>query len=268
MVARALIDGDVVAYRAAAGATQVIQWEAEVASVAVYPDRAADVAVRTVREWASLANVGEPIVCLSSPHNFRKVLLPTYKAGRKPKPEAYPAAVAALRAAYDTREVAGLEADDLLGILLTTPKYAGSVVLTIDKDLRTVPGLHLNPDKETFPGLVSEGKANLMWLMQSLHGDSTDNYSGVPGIGPKKAAKILAGLDCTDPLIGWGRVVGTYRAHGLTDADAITTTRVARILRRADYDKSSKEVLLWHPRTPPRLPLARFSSASTLTPPT
>ena len=98
---------------------------------------------------------------------------------------------------YRTERLHGLEADDLLGILATTlPKYSDAIVVSLDKDLRTIPGRHLNPSKETSPAVVrviTELEADTAWLMQTLMGDSTDGYTGVPGIGPKKAEKILCG---------------------------------------------------------------------------
>lgn len=150
---------------------------------------------------------------------------------------------------YRTERLHGLEADDLLGILATTPpKYDDAIVVSLDKDLRTIPGRHLNPGKETEPVVVTELEADHSWLMQTLTGDTSDGYVGIPGVGPKKALKIL--MNTSSLAAKWRRVVEAFRADKLTEADALTQARVARILRRSDYDKDSKSVLLWHPTTP------------------
>jgi DNA polymerase-1 len=45
----------------------------------------------------------------------------------------------------------------------------------------------------------------------------------------------------------WERVVSAYEKAGLSEAEAITQARVARILRASDYDFVNKSVKLWSP---------------------
>jgi DNA polymerase-1 len=89
-----------------------------------------------------LAGCKRAVVCFTGINNFRRRLLPTYKSNRVAgKPLVYHETVQAVAERYRTERMEGLEADDLLGILATTlPKYAGAVVVSIDKDMRTFPG--------------------------------------------------------------------------------------------------------------------------------
>jgi 5'-3' exonuclease len=78
-----------------------------------------------------------------------------------------------------------------------------SVIVSIDKDLLQIPGSHYNFVKSEFTE-VSEEEGMFSFYIQLLMGDSTDNVSGCPGIGPKKAEKALR------PFIGDEE--GMYRA--------------------------------------------------------
>jgi DNA polymerase-1 len=180
--------------------------------------------------------------------------------------------VEAVTERFPTIVIDGLEADDVMGILATTDRFIGeSVVVTLDKDLRTVPGVHFNPLKDTKPLRVTDAQADYWWLTQALTGDTTDFYKGIPGCGPKKAEKILGPLHPkASPAILWPKVLAAYHAASLTESDALQQARVARILRRCDYDKSTKEVLLWHPTQPTRLSLLSLTARnlSTATAPT
>lgn len=79
-----------------------------------------------------------------------------------------------------------LEADDLLSALQDEDTY----IVSVDKDLRQVPGLHYDLDQKKIITIESED-ALITLAKQMLTGDSTDNIGGLEGIGPKKAEKIL-----------------------------------------------------------------------------
>jgi hypothetical protein len=250
-VPTALIDADIAAFRAAAGGETKIDWGDGETSTSVNPHAAADAAVQTIRVWMRLADCDKAICCFTGRNNFRKIVLPTYKHHRagKSKPQAYTYVVQRVREEFPSQLVDGLEGDDLMGIMLTNGRYPGAVCVTLDKDLRTVPGLHFNPIKDRKPVAVSEAQADYKWLTQTLTGDITDGYTGLPGIGPKKAAKILGEHPASAKVL-WPKVQQAYIAAKLTVTDALTQARVARILRATDYDRATKSVLLWHPRDP------------------
>ncbi len=192
----------------------------------------------TINQWVSMipdkgiGKVRTPVVCLSvmGKKNFRHKLYPKYKANRKDreKPRMLDAAYEILSIRPDARQCVGLEADDLLGIYQTwcTAQRRKSIIVTVDKDLQTIPGLHWNPVKKVF-SRVTEDESDYRYHVQWLTGDSTDNYPGAPGIGPVKAEKILA--DClreerTDV------VLETYKALGVKKKDALIQGKLARIL--------------------------------------
>lgn len=199
------------------------------------------------------------VVCLSDPdRNFRKDILPTYKGNRDPSK------VPIIRAdlhrhlltAYPSKWKAGLEADDVMGIIATNPKlYPGAmkIIATMDKDLQTVPG-YLYNWKRGEMRRVTEHDADYFHLFQTLTGDLTDGYSGCPGIGPVRAAAILDpnGKGPFDPELGfvewaWGEIVAAYEKRGLTEEDALVQARVARILRHQDFNYKTQEPKLWQP---------------------
>jgi DNA polymerase-1 len=258
----ALIDGDIAAYRAACALQRDYQWEPGHKASVANNQEAADAALWTIAAWTKLSGCNDQLVAFTGRHNFRKLVLPSYKANRAgvSKPLAYEYTVNACRERFRSELIDGLEADDILGILATSPKYDGAVVCTLDKDLRTVPGRHLNPLKDTRPVTVNAVQGAYRWLLQTLRGDAVDGYTGIPGVGPKKA---LLALGAEAPVsVLWPRVVAAYHDSGLTEVDALTQARVARILQRCDYDRETKEILLWHPTTPLRLSLAALSPTS------
>jgi 5'-3' exonuclease len=254
----ALIDADICAYRASSIKTEGMEDEDGTPGDLEFlpPPVAADIACKTVEQWARKADNAQPLLAFSGVGNWRKVVMPTYKANRSGM--ARPIHLGTVRKTmcqrFDHRVVDGLEADDVIGILATRPKYADAIIVSPDKDLMTVPGRHLSPLKDEGIIVINEAAANYRWMLQTLTGDTSDGYRGIPRVGPKKAQAILYGAVGTMPAM-WHRVVEAYRNAGLTEDDALMTARVARILRTTDYDKTTKEVILWHLTTPQRLAL-------------
>ena len=261
----ALIDGDLAAYRASAATQASIDWgDGEAPSIHANPSEAIEAALHTIRLWVETADCNKVLVALSGHGNFRKAVLPTYKANRSgvARPVALQMVHQAIRDTFPTASVDGLEGDDILGLALTSPRLQGKAVcVSGDKDMRTLPGFHLNPARDRLPVWVSEAEANRFWMTQTLVGDACDNYRGCPKIGPVKAARLLEGWDGSDVLEGFSRVRGAFvalqKGHhpdldytALLEAQAVQQARVARILRHGDFDKATRRVRLWHPTTP------------------
>jgi hypothetical protein len=196
--------------------------------------------------------------------NFRKHLAPTiYKVGRKEKPEGYWSVVDAIEARFKSHRVDGLEADDLLGIAGTDlARWGQAVIVSIDKDLGTVPGVVFNPNKDCQPRRISTPQADYLWMTQTLTGDPCDGYGGCPKIGPVKAGKILA--ECGLQLGAmWPAVVETFDAAGLSHADALLQARLSRILRcRPTTTATTRSIKLWHLTKPETLALSDIGSTS------
>lgn len=126
---------------------------------------------------------------------FRRKVYPEYKLNRKaPKPVHYKALREFLIEEYGAVLCSCIEADDALGIAQTAIAKANgkSIIVSIDKDLDCVPGLHYNFVKENLY-CVTNWQAAYNFYKQCLTGDTADNVKGITGIGPKKAEKILEG---------------------------------------------------------------------------
>lgn len=203
--------------------------------------------------------------------NYRKAILPTYKSNRKDqrKPLLLGHLKDFLRSAYETYDRPTLEADDILGILSTGQKIPGEkIIVSIDKDLKCIPGLLYN-DSKPMDGIqeITEQQADYWHMMQTLTGDVTDGYAGCPGVGKVKAEAMLAGnpkgglnhgvnedcgcIECRlvhrDPAAMWERVVAAFVKAKLGEEEALRQARVARILRASDYDFKNKKPILWTP---------------------
>lgn len=178
------------------------------------------------------------IMVISDTTNFRKSIYPLYKSKRKPKPVCYLGVKRFVQKNYECKCLPTLEGDDVLGILSGILQY--SVVVSGDKDLKTIVGTHYNHQKDELYTVTQE-EADKYFLMQTLAGDSTDGYPGCPSYGKVTALKDLD-KDCS-----WNTVVKAYKKRGLTEEDALVQARCARILRSTDYDLEKREVILWNP---------------------
>jgi DNA polymerase-1 len=235
------LDGDIIAYRAAASAEKPINWGDGLWTLHAFEDdvmRVIDDYIYDLTEGHDFTNV---IGVVSDKHNFRKDVDSTYKSNRKDtrKPMLLGFAKDYLVDAYDGIIWKNLEADDVLGILVTRSR--DNVIWSLDKDLMTCPGLHFIEGKLVD---VEEIEADYWFYTQTLTGDATDGYAGCPKIGPKTAEKIL-GTEGD----WWESVVSAYEKAGLTEEDALQQARLARILRDGEYNQETGEVRLWNPQS-------------------
>lgn len=243
-----LIDADIIAYQFAAKAQRTYEF-----GVAV--DDLAEVTPK-LDEW--LADIKARlkadalIICLSSPSSegWRKDILPSYKENRVDvvKPELLGALKDYLESSYPSYRKPRLEADDVMGILSTHPTLikGKKIIVSEDKDMKTIPGWLFNPAKDTKPRKVSETEADYWHMYQTLVGDSTDGYKGCPSVGPVKATKTLLWAE-NDRVPVWPLIVELFESRGLTEADALVQAQVARICRYTDYDFKLKKVIPWKP---------------------
>lgn len=239
-----LIDADVLAYGCSAAKETAYEWEPGYWTWHCDENEVRAAINEELDRLMGELDGTEFKLCLTdSEENFRKSILPTYKGNRAKVKK--PLVLKAIREWMIEEKAAylrpHLEGDDCMGILATWSKLKGEkVIVSIDKDMKTIPGLYCRSPEE---GIVeiSEEEADYHHLYQTLIGDQTDGYTGLPGCGPKKALTILN----EDP--SWGAVVAAYEKAGLTEADALVQARVARILRASDYDFKTKEPILWRP---------------------
>lgn len=219
-MATALLDSDVIAYRSAILTEQGHGDHLD----------AHEFAGTIAETWANRAECDDFIVCLSH-RSFRYDIWPDYKANRKgkDKPQFLNAAYAGLHE-YPTRGFKKLEADDVMGVLQGQLEQP-TVIVSIDKDMCQIPGLLFNPDKGLKNITKDEG---LRWFYtQWLCGDTIDHYPGLPKVGPKRAAPVVAAAASEGSVMP---IIEAFRERGHSDSYAITQGRLARIWTVEDYD--------------------------------
>ena len=243
-----LIDGDVVVYKATAAVEVETQWDDDLWTLHSNPDQAKAIIEQQIEHFQERLGATDVVFAFSDSHNFRKDVYPLYKNNRagKRKPVAFKDVKQWASDTWVTYVRPGLEGDDILGILSTSDKIikGQAVIVSVDKDFNTIPGYFWNPDKNDFPIFISREDADRYHLYQTLVGDKTDGYPGLPGCGPVKAEKLLDSVPMVDR---WAAIVAAYEKAGLTEEDALIQARCARILRAEDYDFKKKEVKLWLP---------------------
>jgi DNA polymerase I len=138
---------------------------------------------------------------------FRDALYPEYKANRPPMPDELRAQIDPLLEAIDAMglpllRVPEVEADDVIGTLAKQAADAGldTVISTSDKDMAQLVDDHVllvntmdgtTLDAEGVKRKFGVAPAQIVDYL-TLIGDTSDNVPGVPGVGPKTAAKWLA----------------------------------------------------------------------------
>ncbi len=144
---------------------------------------------------------------LTGKGNFREEIatIKGYKANRKDnvRPVHYKGIRRYMRERWGAVVVKGWEADDALAMAAHQHNYDGEQVVLVsqDKDLRTVPGRHYNPRKKAW-SVVTEREALLNFYRQVVTGDTVDAIGGVYRMGKKGADELLVGLnDATEEAI-------------------------------------------------------------------
>ena len=171
----ALIDGDIIAVRAAA------------VNDGGDPDDIAGTIHHLVRDWTEKAHADTCKVFVSEGKSFRYDAYPDYKSNRKDKPK--PAGTDwAKEYMLDQwkQEVSNpkYEADDRMGLYATEETDEVRIIVSTDKDMRQVPAWQVSPDHHRFPWKPTMPECNRMRAMQTLCGDSVDGYPGIKGFGP------------------------------------------------------------------------------------
>ena len=186
--------------------------------------------------WAVVFDGGMP--------DERLARLPTYKAQREPMPDPLRAQFADMERYLERARICSLrmdrqEADDVMATLAAA---ASGVVLmaTSDKDLFQLIGervFMISPSKAGVrmgPAEVQEKtgvrpEKIVEWL--ALTGDTVDNIPGVPGVGPKTAAKLLAQFGSLEQL--WAKLdeVPSQKLREALAAHRADVTRNVELVR-------------------------------------
>ena len=232
-----LVDADYIVYKSCAGAETDIDWGDDVIMVV---SKFSEAMTNVQRELSKIKqqflwDTPEMVLFFSDSKNFRKKIYPDYKGHRnRKKPCGYRRVISALSDLYEVIRLPELEADDAMGIYAT--ENPGNVIVSPDKDMKQIPGRLYNME-EMFTITPEEGRE---WhYIQTLAGDQTDGYSGVPGIGIKRAVALFEEHGYT-----WDTVVKAFADKDLDEDVALMNARLAKILTNKEYDG---QVIPWSP---------------------
>ena len=227
---KVLVDGDIVAYRAAFS-TQDLFPEDAVSKVDELMDY-------ILTETLMFPDPNDYEVFLTGSGNFRYDIAKSfpYKGNRKSteKPIHLPVAREHLITNYKASVSEGEEADDLIAIAAT--KYGPeTIVASVDKDMLQLPCKHFNFTKGEWHD-VTEFEGTKFFYKQILTGDRADNSMGLYKVGPVKAEKIVK--DCNTEEELWDAVIKAYDGN----IDRVVENARLLWLRR-------KEGEVWEPPT-------------------
>ncbi len=180
-----------------------------------------------------------------SSKTFRKDLYDAYKANRSAPPEELIPQFGLIREA--TRafnlpciETEGFEADDIIATYARQAEAIGAdvTIVSSDKDLMQLVTANVHmydsmKDKQiSIPDVIEKWGVppEKMIDLQAMTGDSVDNVPGIPGIGPKTAASLLAEYGDLDTLL--------ERAHEIKQEKRRQT-----IMENADKARLSRELV-------------------------
>ena len=234
-----LIDCDFVVYKCTAAAEAEIDFGDDVIVVTSSFKEAYSCVKRELKRIENkFGSFDETILFFSDSKNFRKDIQKNYKGHRnRKKPCAYRRVINKLSEEYSVIKMPTLEADDSMGIYAT--KNTGNIIVSPDKDMRQIPGMLWNFEEST---LIKPEEGAKWHLIQTMAGDNTDGYAGVPGIGVKRAVALFE-----EKGYSWKTVVEAFKEKGLSEDVALTNARLARILTNEDYDDEKMEPILWSP---------------------
>jgi DNA polymerase-1 len=195
---------------------------------------------------------------------FRHEQFPEYKANREETPEdikiGTPIVKDIVRAFnIPVLELAGYEADDIIGTFAKKASKEGFEVfmMTPDKDYGQLVEEHVYLYKPAFMGngvdIMGIPEVLAKWDIEridqvvdmlGLQGDSVDNIPGIPGVGPKTAAKLLKQYGTVEEIVAHahevkgklGEKIATFGEQG------ILSKELARINLEVPLDFDSESM--------------------------
>ncbi|MDR9391706.1 MAG: DNA polymerase I [Trueperaceae bacterium] len=184
---------------------------------------------------------------VSDETTFRKDAYAAYKENRDATPEDLGDQIGLVRAILDDLHVPilerqGFEADDVIATIADRlPADVELRIVSKDKDLHQILNAHVGlydpkdgtllfgPDLLEAKGYTPEQAVEV----QTLVGDATDNIPGVPGIGTKTAAKLVAQYGSADAVLAHAEEQTPKRRENLlASAELLPVTRDLVTLRR------------------------------------
>jgi hypothetical protein len=175
--------------------------------------------------------------------NFRyevsKVLAHGYKHNRVSKPlPGSETLLYVMAKEFDSRLCDFIEADDAIVAHYDEKEH---ILAAMDKDvLNSVPGYHIDyhklgteKEEDELLYFTSIETAEFYKYYQTVIGDPSDGYKGVPGIGKARVGKYITEEMDKDAV--WQTIVELFKSKGLTEEDALATVRLAS-MHQVFYD--------------------------------
>lgn len=278
-----VMDGDWLVFQSMSAAEFDESWEEEIWHRCCDHAKARSILESSIESYRSRKKAWRDapfVLAFTDDVNWRKELVdPEYKSNRKAtkKPVGYFEFLDALFAREDIvciREDR-LEGDDIMGIIGSNAQEFGAkkaVLVSCDKDFKTVPNCDFLWCTTGNILTQTQESADFWHLFQTIKGDITDGYKGIPGWGDT-AEGFLNDPFITEPVTTvaksgknkgqevtkwvkrapeaneslWDCIKSIGAKAGMSEEDIITQGRMARILRFDDYNIETKEITLWEP---------------------
>jgi 5'-3' exonuclease len=200
---KVLIDGDIIAYRAAFSSQQMRSVDTR---------NKVDVLIESILDnTVYFPELGvDYSVYLTGKDNYRYDIAKTlpYKGNRRhvEKPRHLQSARDYMESKYKAIISEGEEADDLISKEAARLNYKACVA-SVDKDMLQLPCWHFNFVRGDYVKVEPFGGIKFFYT-QILTGDTADNIAGLWKVGPVKAKKILDDAETEEDL--WDCVVKAY----------------------------------------------------------
>lgn len=278
-----VLDGDYLVFSSMAAAEEETDWGDDVWTLICDHEKAKRILENTIKTIVAKRKAwsdAKIVMCFTDDHNWRKDILPSYKANRKGsrKPVGYKKFVAEVMEdpRFNSFLRPSLEGDDCMGIIGTKPSIVGcdhAVLVSCDKDFKTIPNCEFF--WLTTGEILSHTKeqADYWHMEQTIKGDITDGYSGIIGAGETLAKEMLESpfyvvqesrelktgknkgqlktewkqYPAAEGMTLWDCMVTVAKKAGMTEDELLAQAQVARICRAEDYDFKERRVKLWTP---------------------
>ena len=177
--------------------------------------------------------------------NFRKELIPSYKGNRtQPRPLMYELILDYILNKFDVVSLPTLEADDVARIVYEDKKnynFSEKVIVSIDKDFYTIPEVNFLRDlkEDSIVEYIDKDTATYHLMKQTIMGDITDGYNGIPLWGEAKTTKWL-----NEAKRSWADVLKLYQDNGLSADSYVANKTCAKLIGIESYDLEKGQVIL------------------------
>lgn len=242
-----IVDGDLLAYKITSSQEKSTDWGDDIWTLHCDFRTVKQLWVQSIQFYLEITKSKDALICFSDKNNFRKQIDSSYKSYRKNirKPVCYNELKKWITKNFKTQSFINLEGDDVIGLLATGDYKNNSVIVSGDKDMRTINGWHCFIIDDSIE-YVDGFKADYNFCTQTLVGDQADGYKGCVGVGAVKAARVLLDKKNIDEL--WEAVIAEFKRNNYEPDDAYHQARLARILRAGEYNFKTNQPKLFNYR--------------------